>query len=157
MCLRSITSIYFSQAGNQKTVEYNHIPLICWNLKLASYLDSHEKEWDHTSGSDSLSSERHFCAFQQFSGTLGSGEWGFFWIHGRRRQKGICHYRLLRAYLSYTNTFAKTVAARLYQGFTLFSWGKLPLWNNSLNFFILMSTVPALGLLCAFLIQSIIV
>lgn len=79
-----------------------------------------------------------------------------FWIQGRRRQKGICDYWLLRAYLSYTNIFAKMVAARLYQGLTLFSWGKLRLWNNSRNFFFLMSTIPALGLLSAFLIRSII-
>lgn len=81
----------------------------------------------------------------------------FFEFMAEEGRKAFVTTMLLRAYLSYTNTFAKTVAARLYQGFTLFSWGKLPLWNNSLNFFILMSTVPALGLLYAFLIQSIIV
>ena len=68
----------------------------------APYLDGHEEEWDHTNGSDLPPSERHLVTAGSFLEVLEVVNGDFFAIHGSRRQEGVGHYWLLRAYLSST-------------------------------------------------------
>lgn len=59
MRLRSFTNIYFSQAQIRKLLNSTTFLWFAGNENCLPCLDDHEKEWDHTSGSDSLSSDRY--------------------------------------------------------------------------------------------------